>query len=94
MNRKTATLLAIAAVVLTAIVITILWRPPGPEKINLALELQECLPKSDTASRDRCLELLGLITNYEECVAADFSIMKSNPPQCATPDGRTFTENK
>ena len=94
MNRKAVTLLAVVVVILTAIVIAILWRPPHTEKIDLALELQECLPKSDTASRERCLKLLGLITNYEECVAAGFSIMKSNPPQCATPDGRNFTESK
>ncbi|TSC59622.1 MAG: hypothetical protein LiPW15_642 [Parcubacteria group bacterium LiPW_15] len=94
MNRKAITLLAIAVVILTAIIIAILWRPPGAGKRDLALELRECLPKSDTTSRDRCLELLKLITNYDECVAAGFSIMKSNPPQCATPDGRNFTENK
>lgn len=86
-------MLATAVVVLTATVIAILWRPPGVEKIDIALELQECLPKSDTGSRDRCLELMKLITNYEECVAAGFPIMKSNPPQCATLDGRIFTEN-
>jgi eight-cysteine-cluster-containing protein len=32
------------------------------------------------------------VSNYEECVAAGYGIMKSNPPQCMTPGGRTFTE--
>jgi len=61
---------------------------------SLADELKECLPKSDTASGERCGELLKQITDYDSCVNAGFSIMKSNPAQCATPDGRTFTENK
>lgn len=34
------------------------------------------------------------ITNYEECVAAGFAIMKSNPPQCATPEGKIFFETQ
>lgn len=63
-------------------------------KNNLADELKECLPKSDTASHEKCNELLKQITDYNSCVDAGFSIMKSNPPQCATPDGRTFMENK
>ncbi len=37
-------------------------------------------------------ELPEQITNFDSCVAAGFSIMKSNPPQCATPDGRTFVQ--
>jgi len=65
----------------------------GKQK-TLADELRECLPKSDTASHKKCTELLKQITDYDYCVDAGFSIMKSNPPQCATPDGRTFVENK
>jgi hypothetical protein len=64
------------------------------EQKTLADELKECLPKSDTASHEKCNELLKRITDYNSCVNAGFSIMKSNPPQCATPDGRTFIENK
>jgi uncharacterized protein with NAD-binding domain and iron-sulfur cluster len=64
------------------------------ELADYANELKECLPKSDTASHEKCNELLKQITNYDSCVSAGFSIMKSNPPQCATPDGRTFIENK
>jgi hypothetical protein len=64
------------------------------EQKTLAEELRECLPKSDTASHEKCNELLKQITDYDSCVNAGFSIMKSNPPQCATPNGRTFVENK
>ena len=63
-------------------------------KTTLADELKECLPKSDTASHEKCNELLKQITDYDSCVNVGFSIMKSNPPQCATPDGRTFVDNK
>jgi len=64
------------------------------EQKTLAEELRDCLPKSDTASHEKCNELLKQITDYNFCVEAGFAIMKSNPPQCATPDGRTFVENK
>jgi hypothetical protein len=64
------------------------------EQRTLAEELRDCLPKSDTASHEKCNELLKQITDYDSCVNAGFSIMKSNPPQCATPDGRTFVEDK
>jgi len=64
------------------------------EQKTLAEELKDCLPKSDTASHEKCNELLKQITDYDSCVNAGFSIMKSNPPQCTTPDGRTFVENK
>jgi hypothetical protein len=59
---------------------------------TLANELKECLPKSDIASHEKCNELLEKIRNFDDCVSAGFSIMKSNPPQCATPDGRNFTD--
>lgn len=61
---------------------------------TIADELRDCLPKSDTASHEKCNELLKEITDYNSCVNAGFSIMKSNPPQCAAPDGRIFVENK
>jgi len=64
------------------------------EQLSIAEQLKDCLPKSDTASHEKCNELLKQITNYDSCVNAGFSIMKSNPPQCATSDGRTFVENK
>ena len=31
------------------------------------------------------------INSYQDCVAAGYPIMESYPEQCATPDGRTFT---
>lgn len=69
-----------------------LWNITEDEGKSLADELKDCLPKSDIASHEKCNELLEQITDYDSCVGAGFSIMKSNPPQCATPDGRTFVE--
>ena len=59
---------------------------------DIAAELNDCLPKSDLASHEKCQELLAQINDYNDCVQACFPIMESNPPQCATPDGRNFTE--
>ncbi|MDD4611152.1 MAG: hypothetical protein PHU73_04360 [Patescibacteria group bacterium] len=59
---------------------------------SLADQLKECLPKSDTASHEKCNELLATIRNFDDCVNAGFSIMKSSPSQCAIPDGRNFTD--
>ncbi|MFA5651942.1 MAG: hypothetical protein WC933_01085 [Candidatus Paceibacterota bacterium] len=59
---------------------------------TLTDKLKECLPKSDMVSHERCNELLATIRNFDDCVTAGFSIMKSNPSQCATPDGRNFTD--
>ncbi len=62
------------------------------EENNIFNELRECLPKSDMISHERCNELLATIINFNDCVRAGFSIMKSNPPKCTTPDGRTFIQ--
>jgi hypothetical protein len=62
------------------------------EQLSIAEELKDCLPKSDTASHEKCNELLATIRNFDDCVNAGFTIMKSNPPQCATPDGRSFID--
>lgn len=72
----------------------VIWTIIEENKINLfnEWELRECLPKSDMASHEKCNELLKQITDYDSCVNAGFSITESTPPQCATPDGRTFTE--
>lgn len=59
---------------------------------DIAKELENCLPKSDMASHEKCNELLATIRNFNDCVNAGFSIMKSNPSQCTTPDGRNFTD--
>lgn len=63
-----------------------------PGKKTIAEELEECLPKSDMGSHERCNELLATIRNFDDCVNAGFPIMKSNPPQCASPDSRSFTD--
>ena len=73
------------------IVQTVKWDSPQADN-SLAGQLAECLPRSDTASWEKCKELLKQITDFDSCVMAGFSIMKSNPPQCAAPDGRTFTQ--
>jgi membrane-bound inhibitor of C-type lysozyme len=62
-----------------------------PKDENIASQLADCLPKSDMASKAECERLLRKILNFDDCVNAGFAIMKSNPPQCATPDGRNFT---
>lgn len=59
---------------------------------TLADELKECLPKSNMTSHEKCNELLASIRNFDDCAHAGFSIMKSNPPQCVTSDGRNFTD--
>lgn len=61
-------------------------------EIDLARELSDCLPKSDIGSHDKCQELLKTIVNFDDCVKAGFSIMKSNPLQCATIDDRIFVQ--
>jgi len=59
---------------------------------DIAVQLRDCLPKSDALSHEKCQQLLNSIRNFDDCVAAGFAIMKSNPPQCQTPDGRTFIQ--
>jgi len=34
----------------------------------------------------------GIIDSYEDCAAAGYPIMESQPPKCRTPDGRSFIE--
>lgn len=64
----------------------------APKDTTLADKLKECLPKSDMESQKKCNELLAAIRNFDDCVNAGFSITKSSPPQCATSDGRNFTD--
>jgi len=59
---------------------------------TIAEELQECLPKSDIVSHEKCNDLLATIRSFDDCVNAGFTIMKSKPLQCATPDGRNFID--
>lgn len=59
---------------------------------SLAEELKECLPKSDQASYEKCNQLLDTIMNFDDCVSAGFPILKSNPPQCTTINGKNFID--
>ncbi|MFA4999429.1 MAG: hypothetical protein WC519_01745 [Parcubacteria group bacterium] len=59
---------------------------------SLAGQIARCMVMSDTASKEECDELISQITDFNSCVMAGFPIMKSNPPQCQTPDGRNFTQ--
>ncbi|MDD4304779.1 MAG: hypothetical protein PHG92_04860, partial [Patescibacteria group bacterium] len=59
---------------------------------SLSDQIRKCIVMSDTASHEKCNQLLKQITDYNSCVRAGFSIMKSSPPQCATLDGRNFTD--
>jgi hypothetical protein len=73
-----------------------LWRITETNKSSgsvIAEELKDCLPKSDMESHSRCSELLAAINTFDDCVSAGFPILKSNPPQCAIPDGRIFVQD-
>lgn len=59
---------------------------------SLAVQLAECLPKSDMGAKARCDALLAEVDTFAECMAAGFTIETTNPGQCRTPDGRSFTE--
>ena len=73
------------------IVQTVRWDSASDEN-TLASQLSKCLVSSYSEDKEKCDELLKQITDFNSCVMAGFSIMKSNPPQCATPDGRTFIQ--
>lgn len=62
-------------------------------QVSIADQLRECLSKSDLESKETCDRLLKTIDQFYQCVQAGFPIMKSNPPQCQTPDGRIFVED-
>ncbi|MDD5109667.1 MAG: hypothetical protein PHI63_00440 [Patescibacteria group bacterium] len=73
------------------IALSVRWDPvPGDN--SLARQLSDCLPKSDWASHEKCMALMQQIQDFDACVMAGFSVMKSNPPQCRTVDGRTFVQ--
>jgi len=57
---------------------------------SLAEQFKDCLPKSDTASHEKCGRLLKTIDNFDECVTAGF-LASGSPSQCSLLDGRTFT---
>jgi len=61
-------------------------------QITVAEQLQECLPKSDMASKERCDSLIKQIVDFDSCVAAGFPADGSYPSRCAVPDGRSFAQ--
>lgn len=65
-------------------------QPEVTTNLSIKEQLMDCLPKSDMGSKEKCENLLKTINSFEGCVSAGFSIMKSNPEKCQTPDGRTF----
>ena len=69
-----------------------LWNITENKENSLAEKLRDCLPKSDTVSHEVCNELLKQITDFDSCVISGFPILKSNPAQCQTIDGRAFTQ--
>jgi hypothetical protein len=63
-----------------------------PSDNNFSGELKDCLSKSGLASKEKCDQLIKTIKNFDECVSAGFSVIKSNPLQCTTPDGLIFSD--
>jgi hypothetical protein len=59
---------------------------------TLASQLAKCLVSSYSGDKEKCDGLLKQITDFNSCVMAGFSILKSNPAQCQTIDGRTFVQ--
>src|SRR3989344_3635208 len=45
-------------------------------------------------SQNREQQYLFSISNFDECATAGFPIMESYPERCATPDGRTFVNER
>ena len=35
---------------------------------------------------------VAAITNFDECVAAGYPVIEKVPPECTTPDGKTFVQ--
>ncbi|MFA6896641.1 MAG: hypothetical protein WC242_05595 [Candidatus Paceibacterota bacterium] len=73
------------------IVQTIKWDSTLNEN-TLASQLFKCLVSSYSEDKEKCDELLKQITDFDSCVMAGFSILKSNPAQCQTIDGRIFVQ--
>ncbi|MDD4897478.1 MAG: hypothetical protein PHV26_01970 [Candidatus Pacebacteria bacterium] len=59
---------------------------------TLANQLAKCLVSSYSGDKEKCDELLKQITDFDSCIMAGFPILKSNPAQCQTIDGRTFIQ--
>ena len=61
-----------------------------PTQTSIKDRLAACLVTSDWGSHDYCLELLGSIRNYNDCVAAGLMVDENDANLCLTPDGRSF----
>jgi hypothetical protein len=70
---------------------TVSWDSAFNEN-TLANQISKCLASSYSGDKEKCDELLKQITDFDSCVMAGFSILKSNPAQCRTIDGRTFIQ--
>lgn len=97
MSHTTATFLTVTGCILLIIAAFGLAprrvaRVKPPETASIARQLADCLPKSDMQSHRTCTRLLAGITDFRTCAAAGLPVMESDPPRCATPDGRTFTQ--
>jgi len=73
------------------IVQTVSWDSAFNED-TLANQISKCLVSSYSGDKEKCDEFLKQITDFDSCVMAGFSILKSNPAQCQTIDGRTFVQ--
>ncbi len=73
------------------IIQTVRWDSASNEN-TLANQLTKCLVSSYSGDEEKCDELLKQITDFDSCVMAGFLILKSNPAQCQTIDGRTFIQ--
>ncbi|MFA5083789.1 MAG: hypothetical protein WC475_00165 [Candidatus Paceibacterota bacterium] len=73
------------------IIPTVRWDSASSED-TLANQISKCLVSSYSGDKEKCDELLKQITDFDSCVMTGFFIMKSNPPQCQTIDGRTFIQ--
>ena len=79
---------------LVALVTSIISQIPGipVSSQNIRGQLQQCLPKSDQASKETCDRLLSTITSFDDCVSAGFTPLPSNPEQCELPNGKVLTK--
>lgn len=73
------------------IVQTVSWDSAFSEDI-LANQILKCSASSYSGDKEKCDELLKQIIDFDSCVMAGFPILKSNPAQCQTIDGRIFIQ--
>lgn len=79
MNKTTTIIIAVLAVILViGATVALLLTNQSSEGVN-----NNTNKPTDTSLK---------VTSYDECVTAGYPIKKSNPPQCTTPDGLTFTQ--